>query len=84
MNRHLKFVTGGGLLIALFGGASLFYFSPTAMIEKKGVTDSLGNEAFQVAQISEPEKEELKLSEKCHQIVSLGIETGTSKKRFLV
>jgi hypothetical protein len=37
MNRHLKFVTGGGLLIALFGGASLFYCSPTAMNEKKGL-----------------------------------------------
>jgi hypothetical protein len=83
MSRYLKLVISTGV-IAVLGGTFLFYFSPPVLIKKKGVTDSLGNEAFQVAQISEPGKEELNLSEKCHQIVSLGIETGTSKKRFLV
>ena len=57
MNRHLKFVISGILLIALLGGASLFHFSPTAMNEKKGVTDSLGAEALEAGQISEPEKD---------------------------
>ena len=57
MNRHLKFVIGSVLLIALFGGASLFHFSPTAMNEKKGITDSLGAEALEAGQISESEKD---------------------------
>jgi len=57
MNRHLKFVIGSVLLIALFGGASLFPFSPTAMNEKKGITDSLGAEALEAGQISESEKD---------------------------
>ena len=45
------------MLIALFGGASLFHFSPTAMNEKKGITDSLGAEALEAGQISESEKD---------------------------
>ena len=57
MSRHLKFVIGGGLLIALLGGASLFHFYPLAVNEKKGLTDSLGNESVQVAQASESEKD---------------------------
>jgi hypothetical protein len=56
MNRYLKIVIGGVLLIALLGGASLFYFSSSAVNEKKGLTDSLGNESTQVAQASESEK----------------------------
>lgn len=56
MNRYLKIVLGGALLIALLGGASLFYFSSLAVNEKKGLTDSLGNESIQVAQASESEK----------------------------
>ena len=57
MSRHLKFVIGGGLLIALLGGASLFHFYPLAVNEKKGLTDSLGNESVQVAQASKSEKD---------------------------
>ena len=57
MNRYLKIVIGGVLLIALLGGASLFYFSSSAVNEKKGLTDSLGNESTQVAQAFESEKE---------------------------
>jgi len=57
MSRHLKFVIGGGLLIALFGGVFLFHFSPLAVNEKKGLTDSLGNESVQVGQASESEKD---------------------------
>ena len=57
MSRHLKFVIGGGLLIALLGGAFLFHFYPLAVNEKKGLTDSLGNESVQVGQIPESEKD---------------------------
>jgi hypothetical protein len=77
MNRYLKFVTGVGLLIALFGGTSLFYFSPTAMNEKKGVTDSLGAEALEAGQISESDKDEIILGKNRHQIVAI-------KKTFFV
>ena len=57
MNRYLKFVIGGGLLIALFWGAFLLNFSPSILKGKKGLTDSLGNESVQVAQASESEKD---------------------------
>jgi len=57
MNRYLKFVLGGGLLIALFGGAFLFHFSPLAVNEKKGLADSLDAEALETGQISESEKD---------------------------
>ncbi len=76
MKRHLKFVIDS-VLAALFGVTFLFYFAPSALNEKKVVTHSLDNNAFHVAQISEPGKEEISMWEKCHQIV-------TSKKRFLV
>jgi hypothetical protein len=77
MNRHLKFVISGVLLIALLGGASLFHFSRTAMNEKKGVTDSLGAEALEAGQISESDKDEIILGKNCHQIVAI-------KKTFFV
>jgi len=77
MNRYLKIVIGGVLLIALLGGASLFYFSSSAVNEKKGVTDSLGAEALEAGQISESDKNEIILGKNCHQIVAI-------KKTFFV
>ena len=57
MNRYLKFVIGGGLLIALFWGAFLLNFSPSILKGKKGLSDSLDNESVQVGQASESEKD---------------------------
>jgi hypothetical protein len=59
MSRYLKFVIGGGLLIALFWGAFLLNFSPSILKGKKGLTDSLGNESVQVGQAFESEKDEI-------------------------
>lgn len=56
MKRYLKFFIGGAL-IALLGGAFLFHFSPPILKGKKGLSDSLGNEAVQVGQIPESEKD---------------------------
>ena len=56
MNRYLKFFTGAAL-IALLGGAFLFHFSPPILNGKKGLSDSLGNEAVPVGQIPESEKD---------------------------
>ena len=56
MNRYLKFLIGGAL-IALLGGAFLFHFSPSILKEKKGLSDSLGNESIQVGQASKSQKD---------------------------
>ena len=56
MNRNLKFLIGGAL-IALLGGAFLFHFSPSILKEKKGLSDSLGNESIQVGQASKSQKD---------------------------
>ena len=76
MNRHLKFVTGAAV-IALFGVTFLFYFSPSILNGKKGVTESLGAEALEAGQISESDKDEIILGKNCHQIVAI-------KKTFFV
>jgi hypothetical protein len=55
MNRYLRFAVGG-ILAALFGAAFLFDFHPSLLSEKKGLSDSLGNEAVQVGQITESDK----------------------------
>jgi hypothetical protein len=55
MNRYLRFVVGG-ILAALFGAAFLFDFHPSLLSEKKGLSDSLGNEAVHAGQITESDK----------------------------
>ena len=56
MNRYLRFAVGG-ILVALIGTAFLFHFSSRFLNEKKAPSDSLGNEAVKVGQISESEKD---------------------------
>jgi Subtilase family/Bacterial Ig domain len=56
MKRYLKFFIGGAL-IAILGGAFLFHFSPPILKGKKGLSDSLSNEAVQVGQIPKSEKD---------------------------
>jgi len=58
MNRYLKFLIGS-ILIAVFGGAFLFHFSPSILKGKKGLSDSLDNESVQVGQAFESEKDEI-------------------------
>ena len=56
MNRYLRFAVGG-ILVALIGAAFLFHFSSPFLNENKALSDSLGNEAVQVGQITESEKD---------------------------
>ena len=56
MNRYLRFAVGG-ILVALIGSAFLFHFSSPFLNQKKALSDSLGNEAVQVGQIPESEKD---------------------------
>ena len=56
MNRYLRFAVGG-ILVALIGAAFLFHFSSPFLNEKKALSDSLGNEAVQVGQITESKKD---------------------------
>ena len=58
MNRYLKFLIGS-ILIAVFGGAFLFHFSPSILKGKKGLSDSLDNESVQVGQAFDSEKDEI-------------------------
>jgi len=58
MNRYLKFLIGS-ILIAVFGGAFLFHFSPSILKGKKGLSDSLDNKSVQVGQAFESEKDEI-------------------------
>ena len=56
MNRYLRFAVGG-ILVALIGAPFLLHFSSPFLNEKKALSDSLGNEAVQVGQIPESEKD---------------------------